>query len=79
MMSTQEKLSRMICNKCSHVFNIRDAAVNHRKYCGIEIPEKVCPECGGSFRIIDIPKELDKYLHVNEDDKYYTYTDRRGN
>jgi hypothetical protein len=69
----------MICNKCGHVFNIGEAAIKTNSYFGIDIPEKVCPQCGGGFRLIEIPKELDQYLFINDDDRYYTYTDKRKN
>ena len=78
-MSTAQKLSRVICDKCSHVFNIGEAGIKHNKYYGIDIAEKVCPECGGTFRIIDLPRELDQYLYVNEDERYYIYLHKGKN
>lgn len=75
-MSTQAKLSRMVCNSCGHIFNIQEATIKNTNYYGVNIPVKVCPKCGGTFRMIDIPKELDQYLYVDNDDRYYTY--KRG-
>lgn len=69
----------MVCNNCEHIFNIKDALIKNTKYYGINIPEKRCPRCGGTFRIIDIPKELDHYLYVNDDNRYYEYPHKREN
>lgn len=78
-MSTTEKLSRVSCNSCGLHFNIGEAAVRYRKYGNVEIREKVCPVCGGTFRSIELPKEFDKYLYVNDDERYYSYGDKRRN
>lgn len=78
-MSTSEKLSRMVCNECSTHFDIKDAAVTYRNYGGVNIMEKRCPQCGGTFRSIELPKEFDQYLYVNDDDRYYTYTNNSKN
>ena len=78
-MSTSEKLSRMLCNDCSARFDIADAAITYRNYGNVNIMEKRCPQCGGTFRIIELPREFDKYLYVNEDDRYYTYVKRGKN
>jgi hypothetical protein len=53
------------------VFDIGEAAVIYRDYCGVKIREKRCPLCGGTFRAIELPYELEKYLHVNVDDRYF--------
>ena len=78
-MSTSEKLSRVSCCSCNHHFDIKDAAVRYRKYGNVEIREKVCPQCGGTFRSIELPREFDKYLYINEDDRYYTYVNKSKN
>jgi uncharacterized Zn finger protein len=63
----------MICNSCSHIFNIKDAVIRYRKYGGVNMQEKKCPQCGGSFRSIQPPGDLEKYLFVNNDERYYKY------
>ena len=78
-MNTEEKRNRMICNRCNHIFNLCDATIETRDYCGVSIPEKKCPKCGGTFRAVELPKEFDIYLDVNNDERYYTYTNKRGN
>lgn len=78
-MNTTEKLSRMSCMNCGYRFNIGEAAIKYRKYGGVEIREKVCPECGGTFRAIELPVEFDQYLYVNSDERYYFEKRKRGN
>lgn len=78
-MSTSQQLSRMVCKDCGHVFDIGEAAIKKTSYFGIDIPEKVCPQCGGGFRLMEIPKELDQYLFVNDDERFYTYSDKGRN
>ena len=63
----------MICNKCRHTFNYSEAAIKHINFHGIDIPEKRCPQCGGTFKAIEVPEYLDKYLFVDKDDRYYDY------
>ena len=60
----------MRCIKCNAIFDIKDAAITFRKYGEVQIREKKCPECGGSFRAIELPGDLDKYLY-NDDSRYY--------
>lgn len=72
-MDATEKRNRMMCNKCRFVFDYADAAVKHINFHGIQIPEKRCPECGGTFRSIEVPEELDRYLFVDKDKRYYNY------
>lgn len=72
-MNSEEKRNRMICGSCRHTFDYRDAATVYRKLYGKEIPEKRCPLCGGIFRVIELPNDLDNYLYVNDDERYYTY------
>lgn len=69
----------MVCNKCGHTFNIMDARIAYSNYGTVQIPRKVCPKCGGTFRSIEIPPEMDQYLYVNEDERYYIYKDKREN
>lgn len=78
-MSTPEKLSRMICNQCSTRFDISDAAITYSKYGNVNIMKKACPQCGGAFRCLELPKLFDKYLFVNDDEKYYVYGDKSKN
>lgn len=34
---------------------------------------EVCPYCKGQVRLNMIPEELDRYLYVNDDERYYIY------
>jgi hypothetical protein len=52
-----------------------DAVTTYTKLYGKDIPEKRCPFCGGTFRLLELPRELDVYLYVNRDERYYTYPD----
>lgn len=70
-MSEQEQQDQCICCRCRSVFSIYDAIVTERKFGNVNIKEKRCPYCEGSFRKIDVPKLLDKYLYVNADPRYY--------
>ena len=63
----------MICNKCRHTFDYSEATIKHINFHGINIPEKRCPQCGGTFRAIEVSEYLDKYLFVDKDDRYYDY------
>lgn len=72
-MNAEEKRNRMICNKCRHTFDYSEAAIKYRDFHGIQMPEKKCPECGGTFRAIEVPEEFDKYLFVDQDKRYYKY------
>ena len=78
-LNSEEKHSRMVCNSCRRTFRYQDAATIKKTIYGIEIPEKRCPICGGSFRAIEIPDELDSYLYVNSDERYYSYKDKSRN
>lgn len=69
----QEKHNMMICNRCHKVFKYSDAKVIYRKMYGINISEKRCPECESTFRAVELPNELDSYLYVNHDERYYSY------
>jgi len=69
----EEKLNRMICNGCNNIFDIKDAMVKYRKYGGVQLREKRCPKCGGTFKAINLPDDLDKYLFINDNDNYYSY------
>lgn len=70
-MITQEELQRMQCIKCKHTFNIGDAAIVYIDHAGAKRREKKCPQCGGNFRAISIPPDLDKYLYCDLDSRYY--------
>lgn len=78
-MNQIEKRNRMICNGCKHVFDIREAIVKYTNLYGIKVPEKRCPICGSTFRAIEVPGDLDLFLHINTDEKYYTYPDKGVN
>ena len=71
------KHSRMICNDCHGLFDYDTATVVHTKLFGIDITEKRCPYCQGKFRAVELPRELDSYLFVNQDDRYYSYSDNK--
>ena len=78
-MNQQEKRNRLICSRCKSTFDMADAIKVKRKLLGIMITEKVCPICGGTFRTVEIPGDLDQYLYVNDDDRYYAYKDKGKN
>lgn len=78
-MNQEERRNRVICNRCKSTFDIIDAVKVNKKLFGIDVSEKVCPICGGTFRAIEIPGDLDLYLHVDSDSRYYTYEDKRKN
>lgn len=63
----------MGCNRCKNTFDISEASVVYKKYGGVQIREKVCPVCGGQFRALEPPEDLDKYLFVDSDKRYYNY------
>ena len=64
----------MRCMSCEATFDIGEAAVVYKQYGNVSYPEKRCPLCGGAFRAIDLPKCLEKYLHINDDERYYYIT-----
>lgn len=59
------------CRRCNKVFNIEDIQKKKRLIYGIEIVDWCCPDCAGEYRVLCIPKSLDKYLKVNQDPRYY--------
>lgn len=67
----------MICNDCGHVFDIKDAVIGNKNssFC---IGNKRCPRCGGVFRSLELPEELDKYLYVDRDTRFYSYSDKKN-
>lgn len=69
-MTEQEQQAQCICCRCRSVFSVYDAIVVERKIDSVKIREKKCPYCEGSFKKIDVPKMLDKYLYVNTDKRY---------
>lgn len=75
----REKHNKMVCNRCGLRFDISDAAITYRDFAGIKMREKKCPECGGSFRAIELPEELDIYLFSDRDKRYYSYSDKGKN
>ena len=72
-MNAETQRNRMICKRCGEVFDIKNAAIKYRKLYNVQIPEKKCPTCGGNFQAVELPEDLDKYLYVNGDDRYYNY------
>lgn len=64
---------KCLCLSCENIFSIEDAAKAKRKLYNIEIEEKRCPECNGDFKILYVPRSLDKYLDINRDPRYYNY------
>lgn len=78
-MNTSSLEHRMICNRCNHIFDIKDAEVVYTSYGGAKCRNKVCPVCGGGFKAISLPRSLDKYLDINTDSRYYDYKGTRGN
>lgn len=77
-MTEREQQAQCICCECRSVFSQYDAVTTEREIYGIKIKEKRCPYCEGSFRKIDVPKVLDKYLYVNTDDRYFTIRYQHG-
>lgn len=69
----------MVCNDCRHTFSYDEATVVYKKMYGIEVPERRCPLCGGMFRAVEVPSDLDAYLFVNKDERYYSYKDKGKN
>ena len=61
----------MRCTSCESVFNIGEATVTYRSYGNVKYPEKKCPLCGGDFRAVELPFELERFLHINNDERYY--------
>ena len=53
------------------MFNISDVQKKKRKVYGIDLVDFCCPDCAGEYRVMNLPKILDKYLMVNSDPKYY--------
>lgn len=78
-MDSGQKRNRMVCSSCYHTFNLEEATVVNKKLFGIDVPEKRCPLCGGVFRAVEIPNDLDIYLFVNKDERYYSYRDKGKN
>ena len=73
------RFNNMVCNRCGHIFNIKDGIYVYRKLGNVEIKERRCPQCKGNFSVIEVPEEFDKYLYIDNDDRYYYYPDKRGN
>lgn len=73
METKENRHNRMECVSCKYIFDIKDAQIKIRNYAGISISEKRCPRCGGRFQAIELPSDLDRYLYVNYDNKYYEY------
>lgn len=76
-MNQEERRNRVICDSCKNVFDIHEAVIKHTKLYNISVPEKRCPNCGGTFRSVEVPGDLDLFLYVNTDDRYYNYPDKR--
>lgn len=70
-MSEQQQQEQCMCCNCRSVFSQYDAVLVERRYGNVNIKEKRCPYCQGTFRKIDVPKLLDKYLYINTDPRYY--------
>ena len=65
------------CFRCKSVFDKSEAVNIDIDLYGFKIKEKRCPYCGGEYGLIVPPGFLDKFLYVNEDNKYYMYN--KGN
>lgn len=78
-MISEQRRNRMVCNKCNHRFDIHDAVIEYKEFAGVKYREKRCPLCGGTFRAVELPDELDVYLYVDRDERYYSYPDKGGN
>ena len=67
----------MICTRCKNTFQIQEATTVYRNYGGVKIPEKKCPVCGGTFRAVEIPEDLDRFLFNDRDERYYSYENKK--
>lgn len=60
------------CTSCGFVFRIKDGKDKKvQKLYGMEIRTCGCPKCGGSFRMMYIPRWMDQYLYNNSDKRYF--------
>ena len=65
--------TRCKCKQCGEIFGLDEAAIVDKKYYGVVIHEDRCPYCKGRWVPLDPPVWTDKFLNVNEDEKYYSY------
>ena len=66
-----EQASKYSCIKCRQIIHRDDIYYEKKNLFNINVWEKVCPHCKGKLTFVDIPEELDRFLYVNEDKKYY--------
>lgn len=59
------------CKKCNEIFDVADAKQVEKNYYGVKISESRCPKCGGNWVPLDPPEWTDRFLKVNEDQKFY--------
>lgn len=76
-MDDNSRYTRMECNDCHRTFDISEAKEHKLKISKTII--QICPHCGGSIKLNALPTELDKYLFVNNDERYYIYENKGEN
>ena len=60
------------CNHCGFVYPISESKMKSRKVLNINIEEPACPNCENTyFKVMNLPRWMDKYLFVNQDKRYY--------
>ena len=66
MTETERRNRLCICNNKEdpHMFDISEAV-------GKCIADKRCPVCGKRFVFMNQPRWMDKYLYINNDERYY--------
>ena len=70
-MDDNSRFTRMECTDCHRTFDISEAKEIKLKISKTTM--QVCPHCGGSIKLNYIPSDLDIYLRVNDDERYYMY------
>lgn len=70
-MDKENVYTRLECMDCHRTFDRSEV-----KKIELRISKnsmEVCPYCKGQVRLNMIPEELDRYLYVNDDERYYIY------
>ena len=76
-MDNNSKYTRMECIDCHRTFDVSEAKEIKLKISKTAM--QVCPHCGGLIKLNSLPSELDVYLHVNDDERYYMYSSKSTN
>lgn len=60
------------CKSCGFVYPISESKMKSKKMYNIDVREIGCPNCdSSSFKVLDLPTWMDRYLLVNQDKRYY--------